>query len=388
MPSSAWVERDRKGWRVRWRDDLGHKQTLPGSHPTRKQAQGEADALKVDSRRGAFVDPRGGQILLEEWAALWREHRLVRTSTQAAQDSRLDRHILPAFGRRPLGQISRLEVQRWVGELHRHLAADTVRSCYRLLAQLLEAAVDEDLLVRSPCRKIQLPKPDPREPRALTAAEAGQLLTAIAATEWAPSAHPLVLTLLGTGLRWGEATGLRRGRLQLLGRPPTLTVAEALHEVRGHLSFEPPKTTAARRVLPLPPVVVDALAAHLPPNGAAGAVVFRGPRGGLLRTSNWREDLWVPALKASNVFPEPWPVDADGHEISPLHVHDLRHTAISWLASAGVPEHVRRAWAGHTGAAGVHSRYVHLLPGDADQVLAVLQERLGSAGAARAAGPA
>jgi integrase len=388
MPSSAWVERDRKGWRVRWRDDLGHKQTLPGSHSTRKHAQAEADALKVDSRRGAFVDPRGGQVLLGDFAALWREHRLVRTSTAAAQDSRLDRHILPAFGQRSLGQISRLEVQRWVAELDQQLAADTVRSCYRLLAQLLEAAVDEELLVRSPCRKIQLPKPDAREARALTPAEAGRLLTAIAAVRTWPSAHPLVLTLLGTGLRWGEATGLKRGRLQLLGRSPTLTVAEALHEVRGRLSFEAPKTKAARRVLPLPGVVVDALAAHLPPNGAAGDVVFRGPRGGLLRTSNWREDVWVPALKASGVFPEPWPVDADGHERSPLHVHDLRHTAISWLAAAGIPEHVRRAWAGHAGAGDVHGRYIHLLPGDADQVLAVLQERLAPAAAARATGPA
>jgi integrase len=89
----------------------------------------------------------------------------------------------------------------------------TVQQCRSLLLRIYQYAVDESAIDTNPVRKVSVPKrrADPEKVlsqarrRALTPQEAGQLL----------ARFPLfwldhVLTLLGTGLRFGELAGLRR----------------------------------------------------------------------------------------------------------------------------------------------------------------------------------
>ena len=46
-----------------------------------------------------------------------------------------------------------------------------------------------------------------------------------------------------------------------------------------------------------------------------------------------------------------------------IRLHDVRHTTNSLLAAAGVPDHIRAAWCGHTVAVNV-SMYTHARPED------------------------
>src|SRR5665811_2426906 len=72
----------------------------------------------------------------------------------------------------------------------------------------------------------------------------------------------LVLLTVGTGMRQGEVFGLTLDRVDFLRR--TLTVDRQLVGISGRVPFfGPPKTAASVRVIPLPTVVVDGLAAHL-----------------------------------------------------------------------------------------------------------------------------
>ncbi len=66
-----------------------------------------------------------------------------------------------------------------------------------------------------------------------------------------------------------------------------VTVTEALTDVKGHVSFGPPKSKAARRTISMPQTLVDELAAHLAayPVGEDGPV-FTGARGGPIRLTN------------------------------------------------------------------------------------------------------
>jgi integrase len=88
----------------------------------------------------------------------------------------------------------------------------------------------------------------------------------------------LVLTAAYTGCRFGELTGLRVRRLDLLRR--SLTITETLADVRGQVSLAPPKTSAARRQAALPKFLSEELARHLsqwPP--AADGFLFTAPEG-------------------------------------------------------------------------------------------------------------
>jgi hypothetical protein len=49
---------------------------------------------------------------------------------------------------------------------------------------------------------------------------------------------------------------------------------------------------------PLPRAVVEELATHMGPLGAADAHVFTSDKGGILRTSNFRAKVWLPAIRA------------------------------------------------------------------------------------------
>jgi integrase len=94
--------------------------------------------------------------------------------------------------------------------------------------------------------------------------------------------------------------------------------------VRGSgLTFGPPKSKAGRRVVPIPAVIIPIIRWHLNCFAQAGdeGLVFTSPRGMPLRHSQFRQRVWLPALKAA--------------ELNGLHFHDLRHSGNTLAASAG-----------------------------------------------------
>jgi integrase len=111
------------------------------------------------------------------------------------------------------------------------------------------------------------------------------------------------------GLRMGELAGLRRGRVDLFRRQ--VRVIETAVEVKGRLLFDPPKTRAGNRTVPIPPSVADRLDSHM----TGGAGVSRGRRWRPPRANAWRSRYWRPAIRATG--------------LAPLRPHDLRHTAVS-----------------------------------------------------------
>lgn len=349
-------------YQVLFRDPTGRQRAK--SFPRLQDAKAFQDQTKADLRRGAWKDPAGAEVRLHEWVELWLETRRVQPTTTAKTKTLLTYRILPTFGAMPLGRITRRGVQLWVQQLEAEgRAASYVQSCYALLAQVMAEAVTEDLLAQSPCRGIRFDpgSRSPRPPRALSTAEAARLLNALATTS-GPASRTLGLVLLGTGLRWGEATGLRRGRVHLLRRPPHLEVAESLHEAAGRLYFGPPKTRSSVRRVPLPGVVAATLAAHLPTGGDPDDLVFTTASGTPWRRRNFATQVWVPARDAAG--------------LPGLRVHDLRHTTASWLADGGVPEVVIAAVLGHRVGASMTAHYSSVVAGFEARVLEVLDERL------------
>jgi integrase len=156
-----------------------------------------------------------------------------------------------------LAAIRQPDVQAWVAELSsRGFKPATVVKAYQLLGRTMTAAVNADMLPRSPCRAVRLPKVEREEMRFLNPAEVAALADVIGSRYRA-------LVLLGAygGLRIGELAGLRRRRVDLLRG--TVDVAEIVVEVRGELYMGPPKTRAGRRIVTLPRSVVEELAEHL-----------------------------------------------------------------------------------------------------------------------------
>jgi integrase len=334
---------DAGGWQVRYRDPAGRERARNFKRKT--DAERFSVTVETDKIRGMWADPRLAKITVSEWLPTWQASRVhLRPSTRALSESLLRNHVLPYFGDRRLGSVTPSDVQGFVAHLEeKGLAASTVRQCYLLVAGLFSSALDSDIIVRSPCRRINLPGDSKTEMRFLTAEEVNDLANVIDEPYRA-----LVLTAAYAGCRFGELAGLKTHRLDLLRR--TLSIAEALSEVRGHVRLAPPKTSAARRQLALPKFLADELADHLaewPP--AANGFVFTAPQGGPLLRRNFRRRAWLPAVRASVG--------------EPMRFHDLRHTHAAMLIAQGEHPKVIQNRLGHSSIKVTLDTYGHLFEG-------------------------
>jgi integrase len=161
----------------------------------------------------------------------------------------------------------------------------TVAQCRSLALRVFQFAMDEGAIDANPVRKVPPPKNrvDPEQVfgevkrRALTPEEAGRLLAGFPLFWW-----DHVVTLLGTGLRFGELAGLRRRRVHLGRELPVLEVGPTRYEAgRFGSGFKPrPKSDAGIRQVPLAPLVVQAIRRQLPPGSDPDDLVFTGPGGG------------------------------------------------------------------------------------------------------------
>ena len=213
------VRTDRYGkgdrWRARYFDPNGRERAR--TFTRKNDAERFLAGVEADKSRGLYVDPAAGRITLQEYATSWQAAQVHRRTTTAAFDSHLRNHILPLLGHRPMGAITRSEIQGWVKSRAEVLAPTTTTLVYSVLRMIFRAAVADRVLAISPCERITLPKAPPREITPLPA----QAVAALA--DAAPERYrALLICAAGTGLRQGEVLGLRRDRVDFLRR--TLTV--------------------------------------------------------------------------------------------------------------------------------------------------------------------
>jgi integrase len=341
----AHIERRVRGgtvsYRARYRDPAGRERSKSFSRKVDAE-RWLADVQHAKSR-GAWTDPSLGKVRFADWlTAWWATTTNLRPTTRARDETLLRLYAVPRFGDMPLAAISQLEVRAWVTELSaRGFAPATVIKTYQLFGKVMAAAVDAGYLAQTPCRNVPLPRVEREEMRFLTPAEIVTLAETIR-----PAYRALVFLGAYGGLRIGELAGLRRGSVDLLRG--TVSIAEILTEVAGHLHTGPPKTRASRRTVGLPRFVVGELEAHLAGGGVPGEHVFTAPEGGTLRIVGFRNRIWRPATEAAG--------------LAGLRIHDLRHTAVAlWIAAGASPKEVA-VRAGHTSVSFTLDRYGHLYP--------------------------
>lgn len=166
--------------------------------------------------------------------------------------------------------------------------------------------------------------------------------------------------LITTGLRFGEATALQVGDVNL--DMNELRVRRAW-KAGGELG--PPKSQRSRRTVDFGPRTADALAPHVKDKQSTDWV-FTAPRGGPLRASNFTHREWFPALDRAQVA---------GLTRRP-RLHDLRHSAVSYMLMAGVPIFEVSRRVGHQTASLTTDLYGHLVPGGSGRAVDAIEAAL------------
>lgn len=354
-PQHHVTEAGEQRWKLRYRSD---------GTETSETFRRESDALTF----AALLDSAPGQAGVNE-ALTWLHNR--DTTNQAAtfgtwfgdyleqltgvtprtrdDYAAMHRRYLTELDSMPITLITRSDVARIVNRLDRDgKSPKTIKNVIHMLSSVMGLAVDEGLITRNPTKRVRLPEQslvEDDEIRFLTQEEAAALVAATA-----EHYRPLVVFLLGTGLRWSEATALQARHINL--DAGTVRVQRAWKRIPGGWEVGPPKSKKSNRTVN---AAVDALLAAHSVVGKPTDLVFTTPRGGVVRHSNFYNRIWQPACIRAGLATDlkPW----DGP--SP---HDTRHTFASWLISDGIGLEAIQDQLGHESLETTRKVYAKLLP--------------------------
>lgn len=290
--------------------------------------------LEEEYRRRA----RQRQRTFGPYAEDWLEHRDLAPSTRHNYSQLLKHHLLPTFAAVPLTEIDRAAVVGW----HRSAAPGRPHArkhAYDLLRNILNAAVDDELLDRNP---VHIRGAGGVKRTGQTqAASFDELESLVSAT---PDRFQLMVLLAAwCALRKGELSELRRKDVDT--DTWTIRVRRGVGFVPGSVIVKDPKTAAGRRDVAIPehlvPVVRDHLLRHTQ-KGSQG-LLFPSARGEHLRTS--AINRWYYPARETAGRPD-------------LRFHDLRHTGAVLAAQAGATLAELMHRLGHTTPAAA-MRYQH-----------------------------
>ncbi|MFI1723871.1 tyrosine-type recombinase/integrase [Streptomyces sp. NPDC020489] len=243
----------------------------------------------------------------------------------------------------------------------------SIANRHGLLYCVFQAAVDAtpQLRTKNPCKKTRLPRQDDHVDEDMTFLERDEYAR-IATEIKDPDARDLADFLVGTGMRWSEASALKVKDLALQADRPTVSVQRAWKRAKvgspEAFFLGPPKTRKARRLVALSPAQVETCRRLVTGQGPE-AFVFRAAMGGPWRHSNFYHRKWQPAVQAAI---------AAGLPKRP-RLHDLRHTHVAWLIAANIPLPAIQARLGHESIQTTVDRYGHLIRALDDEITAAVE---------------
>jgi len=258
-----------KRYRVRYRKP-DHSQTDKRGFRTKRDAELFLAQVEVSKARGEFVRPEDARETLGALGPVWLGNQThLKPSSFRPLEIAWRLHVSTQWSTTRVSDVRHSDVQSWVTAMSRTASATTVLRNYGVLAGILDVAVKDRRILTNPARGVNLPRKMRKEHTYLTHDQVSSL--ALAAGDRAT----LVLVLAYTGLRWGEAIGLRVKDLDMLRRRINVTVNAV--EVANVIEVGTPKTHK-RRSVPFPALLTLPLAAQCE-GKARDALVFGTRRG-------------------------------------------------------------------------------------------------------------
>jgi integrase len=210
----ACIKKRRGRWVVDYRDSAGSRRWV--TCRTRDEAKTVLRDKLVESSQSIrpAVDPN---ITVSDYAKRWLKLAEVtlKPRTLESYTATLRRYLLPAFEKTKVRQLARGRVKVFLAEkLGSGFARNTVRIMHATLRAMLNAAVDDGVILANPAdrlgRTLRLAPSKATRQEQIKAFDRDQLEHFLAVTaKWERRLYPLFLLMVRTGLRIGEALALK-----------------------------------------------------------------------------------------------------------------------------------------------------------------------------------
>ncbi|AWI79166.1 site-specific integrase [Parazoarcus communis] len=315
--------------------------------PNSKNAAKFDDKLSLTITAAAIVGaaPAPATPLFRDFAEVWYGEREIewRKSYKLTLRATLDSHLIPHFGDKEVGQISKAEVLAYRAELGKatakgkktKLSAARINKVMNPLRQILNEAADR-FDFRTPFHSIKQLRIKRTDVDPFSLDEVKTILDTIRA-----DFRDYFTVRFFTGMRTGEVDGLKWKYVDFENR--LLLIRETV--VNGEDEYT--KTDGSQRDIQMSQIVFEALKRQQAATGTLSEYVFCNRLGKPLDHKNITNRVWYPLLRHLG--------------LKKRRPYQCRHTAATlWLAAGEAPEWIARQL-GHTTTEmlfRVYSRYV------------------------------
>jgi integrase len=320
---------------------------------TKRDAENFLASVTTSIADNSYIDPTDARVTIGELGAIWLEDQaaVLKPSSIHPLESVWRIHVEPAWGNRAVGSIRHSDVRGWITSLTARRGPTTVIRAYGIFAAILDIAVRDRRIPDNPARGIRLPRKQAKARVYLSHRQVARLAHHAQYPE-------LILFLSYTGLRWGEATGLRLRDIDVNRR--RVTVRQNAVLVGGEIHIGSPKSHVSRSA-PYPEFLDSTIRVLF--LGKEPDHYLFGTGQSPLRLPNSKDGWFAGAVKRSRREDPTFP------RVTP---HDLRHTAASLAISAGANVKAVQRMLGHASAAMTLDTYADLFDDDLDAVATAL----------------
>ncbi len=314
------------------------------------------------------------KIYAERWMDIYLPK--VGAGTQADYKYLINSYIISPLGHRRMSDITQDDIELALLQVNSK-SESVYRKTVMLYKRIFEAAEDNGIIDKTPCRKLSKGGIPQEEKVALTNEQVAVLLDAVSTAK--TDILPFVMIGLYAGLRREEILGLMWRNVILEGGAPHISVRTALRwEHNRPIVSSELKTPAARRDVPIPPQLVECLKAHKA--SSTSGYVF-SDKDGNPKTETQFKNMWK-SVTSRMVKEHTYVKYVNGQKvvrtISPkkgekakrrnycytidfdVSPHILRHTYITDLLLAGVDVKTVQYLAGHENSKITMDIYAHL----------------------------
>ena len=336
-----------KRYRVRYRRP-DHTQTDKRGFKTKREAELFTATVEIAMARGEYVEASAAKVTIGTLGADWLASQThLKPSSLRPIEIAWRLYVTPRWARISVSGVRHSDVQAWVSTMTGTRGATTVIRAFGVLASILDVAVRDKRISTNPARGVNLPRKPKKEHRYLTHEEVVRL------ADNSGDHRTLLLVLAYTGLRWGEAIGLRVRDVDLTRNRIFVSVNAV--EVGGIIEVGTPKSDKRRTVV-FPAFLTQSLLENLTGKGP-NDLLFSDSAGEHLRrtrVSSGSRSWFKTALVAS--------------DLPAMTLHDLRHTAASLAIASGANVKAVQRMLGHASAAMTLDVYADLFDDDLDAV--------------------
>lgn len=309
-----------------------------------------------------------------QYAATWYSLNTAGLSDSRKEDytTAINLHICPVIGQMCLCDVKSDDIRRVMTEAS-HLSRSSQAKIVTTLKRIFDAAEDNGLIDRTPCRKLKAGGTPSREKTPLTEDQQQRLISALAGTK----AYLFVMLGLYTGMRREEILALQWDCVHLKDDPAYVEVRRALRWKNSQPVVEEKlKSAAASRKIPIPQQLQAALKAE--EENTKSEFVIANTKGKALSNASYKS-LWnavtvrsvhdvtikdkngkpqAVTLQVGDTIPNTKKTISIDFDVTP---HLLRHTYISMLILSGVNLKTVQYLAGHATAQMTLNIYAHLI---------------------------